>query len=193
AAEGRDKLTVILPPSLRALGLWIEQLVAESTGQHGKGALPVVGAALATPAEYGRDRCFVSVSTYRDEPDMEHLRAIEDAGHPVLRLSTRVNGLGAEFFRWEFATAVAGAVLGINPFDEPNVAEAKDKTKAILGKTDGTERPAASAGGVSVFSSRFSGGSPADVIANALSSLGARDYVAFLSYLPVSDALTESV
>src|SRR6185295_12966339 len=109
AAEGRDKLTVILPPSLRALGLWIEQLVAESTGKHGKGALPVVDEPLAPPAEYGRDRCFVSVSTDRDEPDMEHLRAIEDAGHPVLRLSTRVNGLGAEFFRWEFATAVAGA------------------------------------------------------------------------------------
>src|SRR4029079_12308932 len=88
------------------------------------------------PAAYGPDRCFVALSTERDEPDQARVQALEDAGHPVLRLSTRVAALGAALFRWEFATAVAGAVLGINPFDEPNVAEAKDKTKAILAKRD---------------------------------------------------------
>src|SRR5439155_24437411 len=117
AAEGRDKLTVLLPPSMRTLGLWIEQLVAESTGKHGKGALPVVDEPIGSPAEYGSDRAFVSLATDRDEPDMARVQALEDAGHPVLRLSTRVGGLGAEFFRWEFATAIAGAVIGINPFD----------------------------------------------------------------------------
>jgi glucose-6-phosphate isomerase len=165
AAEGRDKLTVVLPPSLHALGLWIEQLVAESTGKHGKGALPVVDEPLGRPDEYHSDRAFVAISTDRDAPDQARLQGLQDAGHPVLRLSTRVAGLGAEFFRWEFGTAVAGAVLGINPFDEPNVAEAKEKTKAILAKGDFTGgSPVASAGGVSVFSSRFTGGTPADVI-----------------------------
>jgi glucose-6-phosphate isomerase len=194
ARDGRDKLTVVLPPSLRALGLWIEQLVAESTGKHGKGALPVVDEPLAAPAEYGSDRCFVSISTDREEPDLARLQALEDAGHPVLRLSTRLGGLGAEFFRWEFATAIAGAVLGINPFDEPNVAEAKDKTKAILAKKDfsgGT--PAASGGGVSVFSSRFRGGTPREVIRAAIDSLGPGDYDSFLSYLPADPSFESAV
>jgi glucose-6-phosphate isomerase len=184
ANEGRDKLTVLLPPSMRALGLWIEQLIAESTGKHGKGALPVVDEPIGSPAEYGGDRCFVALSTDRDQPDVARVQALEDAGHPVLRLSTRLDALGAEFFRWEFATAVAGAVLGINPFDEPNVAEAKEKTKSILAKRDFTGgTSAASAGGVSVFSSRFTGASPAAVVRSAVGSLHDHDYVAFLSYL----------
>jgi glucose-6-phosphate isomerase len=194
AVDGRDKLTVVLPPSLRALGLWIEQLVAESTGKHGKGALPVVDEPLGTPADYGNDRAFVTLSTDRDEPDMARVKALEDAGHPVLRLSTRLGGLGAEFFRWEFATAVAGAVIGINPFDEPNVAEAKEKTKAILAKQDyagGT--PVAAASGISVFSSTFKGGSPRDVIAAAVKSIGPRDYAAFLSYLPADPGFESAV
>ena len=192
ARNGRDKLTVVLPPSLRALGLWIEQLVAESTGKHGTGALPVVDEPLAAPGEYGNDRCFVSLETDREAADQARLEALETAGHPVLRLSTRVGGLGAEFFRWEFATAVAGAVLGINPFDEPNVAEAKEKTKAILAaKTVGGGTPAAAAGGVSVFSSRFKGATPKDVVRSAVDSLHPGDYVGFLSYLP-SDPRVES-
>ena len=194
ANEGRDKLTVILPASMRTLGLWIEQLIAESTGKHDKGALPVVDEPLAAVSTYGSDRAFVSVSTDRDEPDMARVQALEDAGHPVLRLSTRSRALGAEFFRWEFATAVAGAVLGINPFDEPNVSEAKEKTKAILASRDfsgGT--PAASANGVSVYSSRFSGASPAQVIRNAVASLDAGDYVGFLSYLPPDSGVEAAV
>ena len=127
---GRDKLTVILPPSLSTLGLWIEQLIAESTGKHGKGALPVVDEPLGGPDEYGQDRAFVAVATDRDAPDKRLLASLESAGHPVLHLTTRLDGLGAEFFRWEFATAVAGAALNINPFDEPNVAEAKSSTGA---------------------------------------------------------------
>ncbi|MGH8638686.1 MAG: hypothetical protein ACREUZ_16235, partial [Burkholderiales bacterium] len=129
---GRDKLTVILPPSLATLGLWIEQLIAESTGKHGNGALPVVDEPLGRPDEYGQDRAFVAIATERDAPDKDMLAALEGADHPVLRLTTRLDGIGAEFFRWEFATAVAGAALGINPFDEPNVSEAKETTKALL-------------------------------------------------------------
>ncbi len=194
ANAGRDKLTVLLPPSMRTLGLWIEQLIAESTGKHGKGALPVVDEPLAPASEYGSDRVFVSVSTDHDSPDLGRVQALEDAGHPVLRLSTRAQALGAEFFRWEFATAIAGAVLGINPFDEPNVAEAKDKTRAILAARDfsgGT--PVASGGGVSVYSSHFSGASPAQVVRNAVASLQPGDYAGFLSYLPADSGVEAAV
>ena len=190
---GRDKLTVVLPRPLHALGLWIEQLVAESTGKHGTGALPVVDEPLGRPDEYGTDRCFVAVSTERDGPDPSRFDALEAAGHPVLRLRTREAMLGAEFFRWEFAIAVAGSMLEINPFDEPNVQEAKDKTKAILAQGDlsgGT--PAAAAGGVSAYS-RFTGASPAAVVHAALSSLQARDYVAFLCYLPAEPAIEQAI
>ena len=187
--EGRDKLTVALSPRVSSLGLWIEQLVAESTGKHDTGALPVVDEPLGRPDEYGSDRAFVAIATEVDEPDAAMLHALEAAGHPVLRLTTRVDGLGAEFFRWEFATAIAGAVLGINPFDEPNVSEAKEKTKALLStySTDGRlPQPAAAASdsSVSVFSRRFSGASPAAVVRAAIDSLQPGDYAAFLSYLP---------
>jgi glucose-6-phosphate isomerase len=187
--NGRDKLTLALPPSLASLGLWIEQLIAESTGKHGKGALPVVDEPLGRPDEYGDDRAFVAISSDRDEPARDRLDALEAAGHPVLRLSTRLDALGAEFFRWEFATAVAGAALGINPFDEPNVSEAKDKTKALLTtylSTGGFPEPtpAAASDGISAFTPTFSGNSPAAVLKAALESLKPRDYVAVLSYLP---------
>ncbi|HEX9369252.1 MAG TPA: hypothetical protein VF921_21655 [Vicinamibacterales bacterium] len=194
AAAGRDKLTVALPPSLRTLGLWIEQLIAESTGKHGKGALPVVDEPLGVPEEYGDDRAFVALSTDHDAPDATRLQALEAAGHPVLHLSTRIAALGAEFFRWELATAIAGAILAINPFDEPNVSEAKEKTKAILAKGDfsgGT--PVASAAGISVYSSRFKGSTPADVVRAAVASLRPRDYVAFLSYLSTDPAIEPAV
>jgi glucose-6-phosphate isomerase len=198
ARAGRDKLTVALAPSLASLGLWIEQLIAESTGKHDTGALPVVDETLGRPDEYGTDRAFVSISTERDGVDTDRLRALEDAGHPVLRLSIRVDGLGAEFFRWEFATAVAGAVLGINPFDEPNVSEAKEKTKALLASFASTGSlptpdPAASSSGAEAFSRRFHGATPAAVVASALASIAPGDYVAFLSYLPPDSDVAEAV
>lgn len=199
--DGRDKLTVALSPTLASLGLWIEQLVAESTGKHGTGALPVVDEPLGRPDEYGRDRAFVSIATDVDAPDMAKIGALEAAGHPVLRLTMRLEGLGAELFRWEFATAVAGAALGINPFDEPNVSEAKDKTKALLAAYAANGRlpepaPAAEDTFVKVYSRRFTGASPAAVVRGAIDSLGVRDYVAFLSYLPavshVGSAIAEA-
>ena len=195
---GRDKLTVALSPRLSTLGLWIEQLIAESTGKHGTGALPVVDEPLGRPDEYGNDRAFVAIATELDEPDAAKLHALETAGHPVLRLTTRIDGLGAEFFRWEFATAIAGAVLGINPFDEPNVAEAKDKTKALLSAFASARKlpqpdAAASDASVSVFSSRFSGPSPAAVVRAAIDSLRAGDYVAFLAYLPAENDIEGAI
>lgn len=187
--DGRDKLTLALSPRLASLGLWIEQLVAESTGKHGTGALPVVDEPLGRPDEYGNDRAFVALSTEVDAPDADRLAALEAAGHPVLRLTTRIDGLGAEFFRWEFATAVAGAALGINPFDEPNVSEAKEKTRVLLASFASNGRlpdtaPIAEDQTAAVYSTRFHGESPAAVLRAAVSSLQPGDYVAFLSYLP---------
>jgi glucose-6-phosphate isomerase len=196
AANGRDKLTLALPPSLSSLGLWIEQLVAESTGKHGKGALPVVDERLGRPDVYGSDRAFVAVASEHDRPDEARLAALEQAGHPVLRLSTRIDALGAEFFRWEFATALAGAALGINPFDEPNVAEAKEKTRALLNTYTASGHlpeiaPAAASAAVRAYSPAMTGSSPEEVVRAALSSLQPGDYVAFLSYLsPARDVET---
>jgi hypothetical protein len=132
---GRDKVTFVLPESLAAFGYWIEQLLAESTGKQGVGLVPVEGEPLASPEVYASDRVFVHMSTAAgDEADTEQkLTALEKAGHPVVRiqLGDRIN-LGAEFFRWEFATATAGVLLGINPFDEPNVSESKENTRTLL-------------------------------------------------------------
>jgi glucose-6-phosphate isomerase len=195
---GRDKLTVVLPPSLSTLGLWIEQLIAESTGKHGKGALPVVDEPLGGPEAYGQDRAFVAIATERDAPDKRWLASLEAAGHPVLRLTTRLDGLGAEFFRWEFATAVAGAALNINPFDEPNVAEAKSSTASLLAAYAKTHRlpetePLATDGQVAVHTRSFAGSSPADLVRAAIADIKPGDYVAFLSYLPASGDIESAI
>ena len=196
--NGRNKLTVALSPRLASLGLWIEQLIAESTGKHGTGALPVVDESLGAAEEYGNDRAFVALGTEVDEPDARRLRVVDAAGHPILRLTTRIADLGSEFFRWEFATAVAGAVLRINPFDEPNVAEAKDKTKALLAAYAASGKlpePAVVAENeaVAIFTKKFIRTSAAAVVRSALTTLGPGDYVAFLSYLPADSDVQSAV
>jgi glucose-6-phosphate isomerase/transaldolase/glucose-6-phosphate isomerase len=131
AQAGRDKVTLVLDPKLAAFGLWIEQLLAESTGKEGKGLVPVDGEPLAGPKSYGNDRFFVSTALGGGHP--AGLAALEKAGHPVFRLDLgALSDLGGEFFRWEFATVAAGAVMGIDPFDQPNVKEAKDRTAVLL-------------------------------------------------------------
>jgi glucose-6-phosphate isomerase len=132
AEAGRDKLTVLSSPALSAFGAWIEQLVAESTGKLGQGVLPVVGEPIGPVREYGNDRAFVVIGAGDADPATRFARDAERAGHPVLTIDTAPGDLGAEFFRWEFATAAAGAFLGVNPFDEPNVREAKTRTMAQL-------------------------------------------------------------
>lgn len=159
ALMGRDKLTLVLPPGLQSLGYWIEQLVAESTGKEGKGIVLIEGEDAGAPGDYGNDRLFVAVG------DHVALAALEAAGQPVARLPYEGPWqLGAEFFRWEFATAVASAVMGIQPFDQPNVQEAKDATNAVL-----------------------AGQQASDVtpsVADVLARVRAMDYIAILAYLP---------
>jgi glucose-6-phosphate isomerase len=134
ALAGRDKVTLVLAPQLAALGSWIEQLVAESTGKEGRGLIPVDGEELGAPEVYGSDRVFVAVGLEAHEPSTAaRLEALRKAKHPVVRWALPgIGALGGEFLRWEIATAAAAAVLDVNPFDEPNVAEAKLATQQVL-------------------------------------------------------------
>ncbi len=134
ALAGRDKITLISSPGIHDLGAWLEQLLAESTGKIGKGLIPVDREPLGAPSVYGSDRVFI-YERLEPAPDPEQDRAVaalEAVGHPVVRLSVPdVYHLGAEFFRWEIATAVAGSILGINPFDQPDVEAAKVATRRL--------------------------------------------------------------
>ncbi len=135
ARQGRDKITITVSPPIATFGYWLEQLIAESTGKEGKGLLPVEGEELGDPAVYGQDRVFVYLRTEEgfDPSQDAAIARLEAAGQPVVRLPLRdIYDLGAEFFRWEFAIAVAGALIGINAFDQPNVQESKDNTDRIL-------------------------------------------------------------
>ena len=132
---GRDKVTIVASPKIGSFGIWAEQLIAESTGKEGTGLVPVAEEPLANPLAYGHDRLFVYLRLAGDANATldRQVQALERAGHPVLRITLKDRcDLGAEFFRWEFATAIAGHVLGIHPFDQPNVQESKDNTQRVL-------------------------------------------------------------
>ncbi|MEA2571880.1 MAG: transaldolase / glucose-6-phosphate isomerase [Acidobacteriota bacterium] len=194
AEQGRNKLTLITPPPLDTLGLWIEQLVAESTGKEGKGILPVAGEPPIDVASYGKDRVFVSVRL-RGSDETARLRELADAGHPVIDLILEDTlDLGEIFFVWEFATAVAGAILGIDAFDQPNVQESKDNTKKLLDefRTNGklTEQDVVGTpGDVTIYTSSGSrgpsgSGDPRSTLSMLLSMVSAGDYVALTEYFP---------
>jgi len=143
ARQGRDKLTLITSPSIGSFGLWLEQLIAESTGKEGTGIIPVMGEPLAAPEHYGDDRLFVYLRLQNDKNDDidRAVERIKSAGQEVVTLELKdKHDIGAEFFRWEFATAVAGAVMGINPFDQPNVQAAKDAIGRVLEEFQGSGR-----------------------------------------------------
>ncbi|MGA9319538.1 MAG: bifunctional transaldolase/phosoglucose isomerase [Xanthobacteraceae bacterium] len=137
---GRDKVTIIASPAIADVGAWLEQLLAESTGKRGRGLIPLADEPLSTPAHYGGDRFFAYLELDGDANPMQRqaVEALEKAGHPVarIRLKDKLH-IGQEFFRWEIATAVAGAVIGINPFDQPDVEAAKVKARAL---TDAYEK-----------------------------------------------------
>lgn len=171
ANAGRDKLTLVIDPQVETLGLWIEQLIAESTGKEGRGILPVTGEPLGDASVYGDDRVFVEISIAGNTD--ARLHALADAGHPVIRRDLRdVYDLGAEFFVWEFATACAGWRLGINPFDQPNVQEAKDATRELLSEF--------SKSGTLPDDQKLAGD---EAISSQIKTIRPRDYIAFLNYI----------
>ncbi len=180
AKVGRDKITIVAPPAIQSFGVWAEQLIAESTGKEGKGLVPVADEALGTPQVYGNDRLFVRLALPGDD-EPSALAALGKAGHPVvtLKLSDPL-AIGAEFFRWEYAIAVAGAILGLNVFDQPNVQEAKDLTRKVLSEGN----PPTVGEGI-----RWAGQSGATLEAAIQSLLGqarAGDYVALLAFIAPS-------
>jgi glucose-6-phosphate isomerase len=190
AAAGRDKLTLVIDRSLETLGLWIEQLIAESTGKEGTGILPVNGEPLGSPDVYGKDRQFVSISL-GSVSESAQLEALAAAGHPIVhRELSDLYDLGAEFFVWEFATAVAGWRLGINPFDQPNVQEAKDATKELLtaftrrGHLD-PRNTVASDESITIYGADDAekAESVAEVLRDQLATIKPGDYIAFLNYI----------
>jgi glucose-6-phosphate isomerase len=187
ARAGRDKLTILAPPTLAPLGVWIEQLVAESTGKDGRGLLPVVGESVGEPDEYGPDRAFVAILTSASGDVHEAADQLERAGRPVFRIDTSAAALGAEFFRWEFATAVAGAVIQVNPFDEPNVRDAKMRTQAQLDarKSAGAFQLAPPLAAASGYSRREHARTVPD-------SRGGM-YIAILNYLPADGRRTMTI
>jgi len=131
---GRDKVTIIAGAGIADLGAWLEQLLAESTGKQQRGLIPLAGEPLTTPEHYGNDRFFVHLELDGeiDPSQREAIAALEHAGHPVVRIGLKdVWHIGQEFFRWEIATAVAGAIIGIDPFDQPDVEASKDKTRTL--------------------------------------------------------------
>ncbi|MCC7104893.1 MAG: glucose-6-phosphate isomerase [Chloroflexi bacterium] len=179
ALQGRDKVTILPSPSIASFGLWAEQLLAESTGKQGRGLVPVAEEPLGDPEVYGGDRVFVAplVAGDVDRELSWTLKTLEQAGHPVIRLELPdKQALGAEFFRWEFATAVAGALLGINPFDQPNVQESKDNTRAVLAELERSGAlPTVTSADVEAIGSFLEQGNPGD-------------YVAIMAYVPPTAA-----
>ncbi len=178
--KGRDKLTLLTSPSLSSFGLWVEQLIAESTGKEGKGIIPVAGEPVLGPESYGGDRLFIYFRLRDDDnlPTDTAIASLEKAGHPAVVLDMEGKpALGAEFYRWEFATAVAGALLGVNPFDQPDVQRAKAATERILKEYAASRKPP----------EPYSTGTLADL----LEKTEPGDYFAILAYVrqtPETDA-----
>jgi transaldolase / glucose-6-phosphate isomerase len=195
---GRDKVTILAPRSVEAYSLWAEQLIAESTGKEGKGIIPIGDEPIGDPSVYSDDRLFVALRVGEDAAFDGSLDALRQAGHPVIAFDLNDKyDLAAEFFRWEFATAVAGAHLEIDPFDEPNVQESKDNTKAVLEQYEETgslpdEAPAVTDGALRVYGD-VSGNSASGALAAHLDTANPGDYVALMAYVTPDDANHEAL
>jgi transaldolase/glucose-6-phosphate isomerase len=203
---GRDKLTIVASPGIFDLGAWLEQLVAESTGKNGKGLIPIDREALGKPDAYGRDRLFVylRLSTGPDRAQDAAVNELERAGHPVVRIAIDDQyDLGEEFFRWEFATAVAGSILGIHPFDQPDVEASKIATRKLTDEYERSgalpsEKPVFTQNGIELYAdegnaaalARMMNGPPAlaGYLKAHLDRLNEGDYFALLAYIEMNEA-----
>ena len=198
---GRDKVTLVTSQGIASLGTWLEQLLAESTGKQGKGIVPIDREPLGSPEVYGSDRLFahLRLASDADSEQIAALKKLADAGHPVVEivLSDALD-LGREFFHWEFATAVAGAIIGINPFDQPDVEASKIVTKKITSDYEETghlpaETPLLTSDGVAVYADEANAGrlgTPTDLraaLGALLDQIQPGDYFALLAYIPMTD------
>ena len=197
ASQGLDKLTFLMPQPISTLGLWLEQLIAESTGKEGTGILPVAEEPPSRASDYGEDRLFVYISV-KGHPDRSLEALVEDLkrmGKPVfvIRLNDLFD-LAQEFYRWEIATATAGRILGINPFDQPNVQESKDSTNRLIEevRTKGklTEPEPSVRDGDLAFFADITGSKGRSVLQRFFSQAGPTDYVALQAYLTEKPSVT---
>ena len=202
---GRDKVTVVCSPGIGTLGIWLEQLIAESTGKEGKGLLPIAGEAVGPPDIYGVDRMFVylRLQSAADPGQDSAIDALQRAGHPVVRIGLADQyDLGQEFFRWEIATAVAGSILGIHPFDQPDVEASKIATRRLTDdyERDGalpSETPLFTGHGIELFADEWNAGALARRVNDDrtltgclrahLARLRAGDYFALLAYIETTE------
>jgi glucose-6-phosphate isomerase len=200
ASAGKDKLTFIASPSIAAFPVWVEQLIAESTGKEGKGILPVADEQVGEPSVYGKDRVFVYLRVNEDETASldKKVKALEEAGNPVIYVTVRDKfDIGHEFYRWEMATALSGVVLGINPFDQPNVQLAKTLANEGIdnylktGKLPHDE-PVIAGSEVSVFG-ETSAKDAADVLPEFFASAKDGNYAAVMGFIPYSSATDEAL
>ena len=191
ALLGRDKITFFASPSIAAFGDWVEQLIAESLGKQGTGILPVVNEAITEPAYYGNDRLFVYLRlTGDDNVELDgQVELLKAAGHPIVWVQMdELEDLGQEFFRWEMATASAGAVLKINPFDQPNVELAKIKARELMAEFEESgslpsEAPTLDYDDIDAYGPVM-GESVTEALSNFIANHKAGDYVAIMAYLP---------
>jgi len=201
ATHGRDKITIITSPGIFDLGAWLEQLIAESTGKSGKGIIPVDRERLAKPAIYGNDRVFayLRLASKPNKAQDAAVAALEKAGHPVVRITLpNIYNLGQEFFRWEIATAVAGSIIGINAFNQPDVEASKIETKKLTSQYEATgslppEVPFFEASGIKLFADEKNavavhGPNLVAVLKSHLARAGAGDYFAVLGYITMNPA-----
>ena len=204
ANSGRDKVTIIASPAISDLGAWLEQLLAESTGKRGKGIIPVDRETLADPEAYGNDRIFayVRLEVGVDAEQDAKVAALEKAGQPVVRITIAdTYDLGQEFFRWEIATAVAGSIMGINPFDQPDVEASKVATRALTSEYEKSgslppETPVVEDGGIKLFTDEINAAelakaagkdkSLAGYLKAHLARIKAGDYFAVLGYIQMN-------
>lgn len=204
AVAGRDKVTIITSPGISDLGAWLEQLLAESTGKIGKGIIPVDREHLAAPDIYGNDRVFVYVrlDSGADAQQDARVDAIEKAGHPVVRVAMAdTYELGAEFFRWEIATAVAGSIIGINAFNQPDVEASKVATRSLTSEYEKTgslpaEKPIVEEAGIKLFTDEKNAADLAKIargdqtlagyLKAHLGRIKAGDYFAVLGYIQMN-------
>jgi transaldolase/glucose-6-phosphate isomerase len=207
ANHGRDKLTIIASPGIFDLGAWLEQLIAESTGKNGKGIIPVDRERLAKTTTYGNDRVFayLRLASKPNKAQDTAVAALEKAGHPVVRITLpNIYNLGQEFFRWEIATAVAGSIIGINAFNQPDVEASKIETKKLTSQYEATgslppESPFFEDQGTKLFADERNaaalkgGANLADVLKMHLTRAGAGDYFAVLGYITMNPANEKSL
>jgi transaldolase/glucose-6-phosphate isomerase len=208
--EGRDKVTISSSRKIADFGAWAEQLIAESTGKEGKGLIPIDGEPLADPASYGHDRFFIDIRTEgeNDAAHDEKLDALEAAGHPVVRIVMQsIDHIGQEFFRFEMATAVAGSILGINPFNQPDVEDAKIKTRELTAAFEKTgalppETPVMASAKADLYTDDHNAADLRKAGANGdlgswikahLARTKADDYVALLAYIERDHAHIEAL